>query len=407
MRKKILFVINTFSRAGAETALLDLLRKLEELDRESEEKKYDISLFVLMGQGELASQLPESVHLLNKNYCMESVLEPRGKRHMIGTVLKTLLRRGNAFRLAGYMMRAYRDMRRSGQVRYDKLLWRVLSDGAPRMDETYDLAVAFLEGGSAYYVADHVRAKKKAAFIHTDYVQAGYTEQLDRNCYDAMDQIFAVGEHVRDTFLQVHPECACKMEIFHNIVDGSAIRIKADCSGGFSDKYKGIRILTVGRLIDEKAYPIAIETMKLLKEDHIQARWYVLGEGDKRKELEKLISELHLEKDFCLLGAVSNPYPYYKQCDIYVHATRVEGKSIAIQEAQVLGCPIIVSEISKEQIEDGKDGLICSLKPEELRDAIETMIKRPQMRAEFGRLASKKILSYENDIKLIDHLLAE
>ena len=43
----------------------------------------------------------------------------------------------------------------------DKLLWRAISDGARRFPEEYDLAVAFLEGGSAYYVADHVRAKKK------------------------------------------------------------------------------------------------------------------------------------------------------------------------------------------------------------------------------------------------------
>ena len=68
MRKKILFVINTFSRAGAETALLDLLRKMDERNRESGNTRYDLSLFVLMGQGELAVKLPESVHLLNKNY---------------------------------------------------------------------------------------------------------------------------------------------------------------------------------------------------------------------------------------------------------------------------------------------------------------------------------------------------
>ena len=62
MRKKILFVINTFSRAGAEMALLDLLRKLDEMNEEHGNRKYDISLLVLMGQGELASRLPESVH---------------------------------------------------------------------------------------------------------------------------------------------------------------------------------------------------------------------------------------------------------------------------------------------------------------------------------------------------------
>ena len=122
MRKKILFVINTFSRAGAEMALLDLLRKLDEMNEEHGNRKYDISLLVLMGQGELVSQLPESVHLLNRKYSMDSVLEPRGKRHMIATVLKALLHKGTGVRLTPYMLKAYRQMRRSGEVRIDKLL---------------------------------------------------------------------------------------------------------------------------------------------------------------------------------------------------------------------------------------------------------------------------------------------
>ena len=131
MRKKILFVINTFSRAGAEMALLDLLRKLDEMNEEHGNRKYDISLLVLMGQGELVSQLPESVRLVNKKYCSDPVLEARGKRHMTGTVLHALLCRGTGFRLAPYMVRAYRAMRKGAHVQYDKLLWRALSDGAP------------------------------------------------------------------------------------------------------------------------------------------------------------------------------------------------------------------------------------------------------------------------------------
>lgn len=51
MKRKILFVINTLGRAGAETALLELLRRLDP-------QMYEISLFVLTGQGELVSDLP-------------------------------------------------------------------------------------------------------------------------------------------------------------------------------------------------------------------------------------------------------------------------------------------------------------------------------------------------------------
>lgn len=81
-----------------------------------------------------------------------------------------------------------------------------------------------------------------------------------------------------------------------------------------------------------------------------------------------------------LLGAVENPYPYYAQADLYVHATRFEGKSIAIQEAQVLGCPVIASDCNgnREQIESGVDGILCKLSPEDIAKCIEELIADPK-----------------------------
>lgn len=406
MRKKILFVINTFSRAGAEMALLDLLRKLDEMNEEHGNRKYDISLLVLMGQGELVSQLPESVHLLNRKYSMDSVLEPRGKRHMMATVLKALLHKGTGVRLTPYMLKAYRQMRRSREVRIDKLLWRALSDGAPEFDETYDLAIAFLEGGSAYYVADHVKAKKKAAFIHIDYEKAGYSRELDRDCYVQYDALFPIGEQVRSQFLKVYPECAGRTHIFHNILDVDLIRAKAKETGGFSDTYSGIRILTVGRLTKQKAYPVAIEAMHLLKQRGLRARWYVLGEGPEREALMQQIAKDGLQEEFFLLGACSNPYPYFAQADIYVHATGFEGKSIAIQEAQILGCPIVASDINWEQIQHGVDGLICPLDANAVASAVQELIENPAQRKRLGQAARHKNVSFTEDIQMLDQLLA-
>ena len=74
--------------------------------------------------------------------------------------------RGTVFCLLPYLLSSLADMLKRRKVLPDKLLWRVLSDGGERFAEEYDLAVAYLEGGSAYYVADHVRAKKKGG-IHT------------------------------------------------------------------------------------------------------------------------------------------------------------------------------------------------------------------------------------------------
>ena len=64
--------------------------------------------------------------------------------------------------------------------------------------------------------------------------------------------------------------------------------------------------------------------MKILKDHGVKARWYVLGEGELREKLQSQINRLGLQEDFVLLGAKTNPYPYYRQCNMYVHATRFE-----------------------------------------------------------------------------------
>ncbi len=397
--KKILFVINTFSRAGAETALLELLKIL------AAEEQYELSLYVLLEQGEMLPLLPEGVKLENQRFHTESVLGGRGRRIMYGTILRALLHRGNFIRLFPYLVGAFAGMLRRRRIQPDKLFWRVLSDGAQRLPAEYDLAIAFLEGGSAYYVADHVKAKRKAAFIHIDYGRSGYTRRLDKDCYLKYDAIFPVGENVKQRFLEVYPECAERTKIFPNVINQTEIRRKAELPGGFDDGFDGIRILTVGRLTRQKSYPVAVEAMRLLKAAGEKVRWYVLGEGPERARLERLIAAGGLQEDFLLLGETDNPYPYYAQTDLYVHATGYEGKSIAVQEAQTLGCAIVVSEGSREQVRDGVDGTVCALEPEAVCRAIRELIREPQRRAAYGHAAEARRIDCGEQKKLLEELL--
>lgn len=381
--KKLLFVINTLGQAGAETALINLLRQIDS-------NRYEVSLYVLMGQGELIRELPEHVKLLNDSFCESPVLSRAGRRLMVRRVMAAAFCRGTVFRLLPYLLRNFFAMAVKGQVQADKLLWRLLSDGGQRFREEYDLAVAYLEGGSAYYVANHVKAVRRAAFVHVDYGQAGYNRRLDKDCYLNFDRVFAVSDEVKTSFDRVYPECAERSFVFHNLLDVEEIRRKASLPGGFEDDFQGIRILTVGRLTAQKAYDIALEAMSLLKEGGEQVRWYVLGEGNQRSLLEEKRKKLGLTEDFLFPGAVKNPYPYFVQADIYVHATRFEGKSIAIQEAQIFGKPILVSDCSgnREQVTGDVDGLFCDLTPESICEGIQRLIHDPDLRDRLGRAAA-------------------
>lgn len=402
MKKKILFVINTLGHAGAEVAMIELLKALDE-------NKYDISLYVLLGQGELISRVPSYVKILNKKYKPVSVLSGEGKIHMIKTVLKSAVSRGTIIRRMPYLLKNLIKMLKEKNVLPEKLLWRILADGAERFDDEFDLAIAYLEGGSAYYVSDYVKAKKKAAFVHVDYNRAGYTRALDLKSYMIYDKIFMVSNEVLESFINVYPEYKFKTAIFHNLLDLERIRENAELAGGFSDEFSGIRLLTVGRLTWQKAYEVAIDAMALIKEEYEDVKWYVLGEGSQREFLEKRIAKNKLENDFLLLGAVENPYPYYVQADIYVHATRFEGKSIAIQEAQTLGCAIVASDCSgnREQIDNEVDGLLCQFDARAIKEAVLEIINDEEKRARFGKAAANRKLIYEEDLGMLYELMSD
>lgn len=105
----------------------------------------------------------------------------------------------------------------------------------------------------------------------------------------------------------------------------------------------------------------------------------------------------------CCMAAVNNPYPYYAQADIYVQATRFEGKSIAIQEAQTLGLPIVASDCNgnKEQIINGVDGLLCELTPEAVCEAVEKFLDNPELMASCAKEAGQKNIVNDKEIELL------
>lgn len=401
MKKKVLLVINTLGRGGAEAALIQLLKQFDP-------SKYEVSLYVILSQGELIDRIPENVILLNKDYDDSDVLSKEGKKRLKKKIIKLLFSHGSIFKNFFYLLSNSVKMLFSGRILPDKLLWKALSDGSMINENEYDLAVAYIEGASAYYVAKHVKAKKKAAFIHVNYKEAGYNRKLDKNAYQEFDRIFAVSEDVRESFIKEYPECTDKTDIFENIIDRDEIIRKSEIKGiGFDDGFANKRILTVGRLTAQKTIDVSIEACRLLTEKGEDIKWYVLGDGDQRKQLEALIKKYGLEDRFILPGVVDNPYPYIKQCDIYVHASRYEGKSIAIREAQVLGKPIVVSDCRSnlEQVTDNEDALVSSLDSEILCGKISSLLHNDNLCKELSLNASKRYLKTSDDIKKLFSLL--
>lgn len=377
-RKKILFVINTMGRAGAERCLLTLLKSLDR-------KKYDISLFSVVNRGELFLQVPEGVRLLNENPCPKSVQDSEAKKELSGMILKEGLRGGYFFREAGYLRTVFLYQRCRGEFDFKKIFWKLCADHAPIFDETFDLAVAYIQGAATCYVMDHVNAQKKIAFLHNEFMDSGYCPQLERKNYERADAVYCVSESIRNHFAEVYPDLAFKMDVFYNLMDTEEILRMAHNYPNdetLLPRKKGQTVLlTAARLVPAKALERAVEALSLVRKAGLDVCWYVLGEGPEREMLERNVEEKGLKDFFFLLGAKENPYPYLAQCDIYVQTSRYEGCCTTITEAFILGKPVIATDCSgnREQLNRFDTGILTGQTGKDLAEGIIRLVSNPDL----------------------------
>lgn len=261
----------------------------------------------------------------------------------------------------------------------------MLSETAPKIYNQYDIAVAFTEGAATYYVSEYVSAKTKYAFVHTPYESSGYTKQLDRDAYDHFNKIYAVSEHIRKSFLRIHPECINKVYVRENEIDYERIRQLAEKGFGEVNPWNvldpnQIKILTVEKLKNKKPFKTMIETALRLRESGLDFVWIVLGEGDEKKYIQNRINKYGLQNHMVLMGDVKNTYAYMRSCDIYVHASEFEGKSVAVREAKALGAAIILANIpgNEGHLKNGVDGLYAANNPDDIENKIIHLLSNPE-----------------------------
>lgn len=387
MRKKILFVINTMGRAGAEQCLLTMLNYMDK-------EKYDISLLSVINRGELFGEVPEGIRVLNEAPCRESVLDKKAKLELAKQILRAGFRKGYFLREAKYFWKVLRYQQKTGGIDFKKLFFKLLSDNAPHIEEEYDLAVGYIQGAATYYVMDYVRAGNKVLFLHNEFLDSGYCPELEKPYYEKADAIYCVSQSICNHFKQVYPGMSKKMEVFYNLLNKEEILEKSTREDSQSnailkkmeeEKKSGKFLLcTAARLTKVKAYDIAVPALSLVIKQGYNVVWYVLGEGEERGNIEKLVCSYGLEQNFFLLGAKENPYPYMAACDIYVQATRYEGYCTAVSEAVILGKPLILSDCggNREQLEHYQAGILVELQKEKLAEGIIRMVENGKLREE-------------------------
>lgn len=367
MKEKIniLFVIYYLGSGGAEKALINLLDMIDY-------ERYQVDVLLFKQEGLYLEQLNPKANLL-------PVIPEFEKIDSNKKYIKWALKNGKPMSALKKVYNFY-SWKRGKNI--DRQEWELCWSKLPPLEKEYDVAVGYMQGLPIRYVAGIVKAKVKFGWIHSEYEKISKNIEFDRYFFKKLDYIISVSDKCTNSICKCLPEFKDKTFTLLNLMSSKLIYEKANESEGDTEKFDGIRILSIGRLEKVKGYEMAIEACSILKQKGYNIRWNVIGVGGLMNELLALIRQFDLEDSFILMGERSNPYPYIKQADIYVQTSLFEGKSIAIDEAKILHKAICVTNFNSvnDQLEHEKTAEIVEKNPKAIAAGIEKLINNPDYR---------------------------
>ena len=366
MKKKLIFITEALWIGGIETALVNLLNRLD-YDR------YDVTCLVLRDCQEMAERITPKCRLIiadrqhpvtfQEEYryrrmynLMEEPQNATKLRRFAWHVLRWLLRAPEARRYAAYVKKQLNGAQFDTAVIYS--------------DRTAEVAVRAISADRFLLFYHHGAMRKE---YHDTY---GY-----RTAY----RVIAVSEAQAEKLRRYRPQYAEKIIAINNLIDVDGVRAKSLETPERVFPKNCFNIVSCGRLAPAKGMDIAIDACaKLVQAGLTNIHWWIVGGGPEEEALRRQIQLMGLERYVTLLGMQMNPYPYIRQADLYVQPSRFEGHCVTVLEARLLGAAILATQsAAKEQIEDGKTGCLCDSDASSLAAAVRRLYDAPDLRQAF------------------------
>ena len=346
--KHILFINGHLNTGGVERSLVDILRHMDYT-------KYAVDLLLLEDIGDYASELPSEVKVLFRDL-----------HNTYGGVASSVRRCIAARDWMCLRLRLLFLLRKIFGPRAFKSAATLLLG-----EHHYDCVIGFRPGICADLAGYSVKAKRRITWWHHGEFS------VDRVAYGAMcskmNAVAVVSQSCKAMLQEKLPEIESKLVCIPNMLDAVAIGQKAGNSPYTGDI---LHIVSVGRLAPEKHFENVFPAAKALRQAGIDFAWHVIGDGFERSKLEALIAENDLKDHVILDGSKTNPYPYMKYADLFVHPSYVESQGLTVLEAMALGVPCVVTKSRGpcEFIEDGINGLLTEQSPESLTEKVLSIL---------------------------------
>lgn len=343
-KKRILFINGHLNAGGVERSLVDVLRHMDYT-------KYAVDLLLLEDTGDYASELPSEVKVLFRDI-----------HHTYGSFASSIRR--------CIVAHDWMCLR----LRFLFLLQKFFGACALKRVATillgkhhYDCVIGFRPGICSDLAAYSVQTDRKITWWHHGEFNVDCATY--GNMCSKMNAVAVVSQSCKAMLQEKLPELESKLVCIPNMLDAVAIGQKAGNSPYTGDM---LHIVSVGRLAPEKHFENIIPVAKMLRDMSTDFVWHIVGDGSEQARLESLIVENDLKDHVILEGSKTNPYPYMKYADLFVHPSYVESHGLTVLEAMALDVPCVVTKSRGpcEFIEDGVNGLLTEQSPESLAEEV-------------------------------------
>lgn len=340
---------------GVEKSLVDLLKSIDY-------SQHQVDLLLFEGTGEYLSQIPPEVNIIS---CDLRQIYGSFAKVMFDLIKKKQFR--NGFIKVIFMLRSRISVKFTALFRLLKLT-----------KKHYDRAIAYRVGISNEYVSFAVSAKKKYMWWHHgEFDYEDETVHGWRVALKNIDQIVCVSKSTKELISPYFPDKAKNIIVLPNMILTNEIIKKSTMFHPYKQDVENFIIVSVGRMSPEKRMINIVYVMeKLVESGYKKVKWYIVGDGIERKNIEEEILRRRLQEYIICVGNQENPYPYMAGADLYVHPSYVESQGLTILEAMTLKIPCVVTKSRGpcEFIQDGENGLLVEQSPEALYRGVKRIL---------------------------------
>ncbi len=220
-----------------------------------------------------------------------------------------------------------------------------------------------------------------------------------------ISKIITISENNKKLLEELYPKHKNKIVMIHNGIDttwwkSQLIRFTAKDRKKIKEevffaKENTLIITSIAELHERKGQKYLIEAIPNLIEEYSNIKIVFIGEGKERKNLEKLVKKLKIEKHVTFTGRQKDIPQLLKASDIFVLPSKREAFGLVNLEAMLIPLAIIASNVGgiPEIVKNGETGILVQPKNSDaLSKAIKKLIASPELRKKMANAGHKRIL---------------